>query len=235
MSQEAGDPKYWERRWREGRIGFHRGAVNQDLVRHAEAWLGEAASEGGGCRILVPLCGKSLDLVYLASEGHEVVGVEVSEEAVVAFHDENSISPEIVDRPPFREYVSQVVSTRMGLTLRVGDFFDLDPARDRFDAIYDRAALIALPPDLRRSYAQRLIDLLRPGGRLLLVGCRYRAEDMTGPPFSVEDEELVGHFASAGRWEKVEERDGGLDYPKLAERGLRELRSDVLFQKPTEG
>jgi len=171
------DPAFWQARWREGRIGFHEGRPNDLLVAHAQV-LGPPG------RVLVPLCGKSEDLAFLASLGHEVVGVELAGEAVEAFFEEHGLAPSRAPRGALEAW------TAGGVTILLGDFFDV--RREDVGAItafYDRAAIVALPPEMRPRYAAHLLHLAgnAPG---LLIAFEYPQERMEGPPFSVEEAEL---------------------------------------------
>jgi len=196
------EPDFWRARWGEGRIGFHEGRPNELLVRYA-ARLGEAR------RVLVPLCGKSVDLAYLASLGHEVVGVELVEDAVRAFFSEQGLTPGIDRTGNFTRY------TAPRLTLLCGDVFEttrelLGP----IDALYDRAALIALPAPLRDRYAAHVRTLLPAGSPALVVTLEYPDGLFTGPPFSVPDSILRSRFegATIERLEsKTNVRVGGKD------------------------
>jgi len=177
-------PDYWLERWQEGRIGFHRADVNPRLVLHHPRVLGETI------RVLVPLCGKSADLEWLAVQGHEVVGIELSEVAARAFFSERNIEPERTQRATFVEYRHGEVA------ILVGDFFAATPELTGYcDGVYDRAALIALPEDLRARYAAHLPTLLAPKAKLLLVTLDYDAEG--GPPFSVSPAEVKRRYAAA--------------------------------------
>lgn len=197
-------PDYWLERWRLGRIGFHEAEVNPLLVRHQRA-LSDAV------RVLVPLCGKSVDLEWLAVHGFEVVGVELSELAAQAFFAERGFTPERRERGRFIEY-------RHGpVTILVGDFFETSPDElDYFDAAYDRAAMIALPEELRRRYAAHLPTLLAPKAKLLLITLYYDAEG--GPPFSVSPEEVQASYANA-RISPLSSDDARADAPGPVERG----------------
>src|SRR5258708_37195960 len=138
---------YWLNRWKENRIGFHKAGVNPLLERF---WPRVAAAG----RTLVPLCGKSDDLAWIAGRGHDVVGVDLSEIAARAFASEHGLDATVVESPPF-------TALRAGhITYLVGDFFDLTPKNaGRFDLAYDRAALIAMPEDRRPAYTQKLLSL----------------------------------------------------------------------------
>ncbi len=178
---------FWQQRWREQRIGFHVPAVNEALVRWWPT-LGLAP----GSRVLVPLCGKSLDLWWLRDAGHEVVGVELSDLACEQVFTERGAVPHVALRGP---HVSRTVP---GLTVLKGDFFALKPA-EPFDAVWDRAALIALPPDLRLRYVARMAKLLSPSARGLLVTLEYDQTQRQGPPWAVMPDEVRSgygrHFA----------------------------------------
>ncbi|MCC6623075.1 MAG: thiopurine S-methyltransferase [Deltaproteobacteria bacterium] len=177
---------FWQSRWSEGRIGFHRAEPSADLVTHAPAsWSPDA-------RVLVPLAGKSVDLAWLAGRFREVVGVEFVRAAAVAFFAERGIVPEVRDESGVE------VLAHHNLSLRVQDFLELDPERvGHFDAAWDRAAIVALPEPTRARYAERLVALMRPGARILLASFEYPQAAMAGPPFSVGDEELLALFSPA--------------------------------------
>jgi thiopurine S-methyltransferase len=169
---------FWLSRWREGRIGFHEGAPNAFLRAHL-------ATLGAARRVFVPLCGKTEDLAFLAAHGHAVVGVELVEDAVRAFFAEHELTPTVTSRGALTEYASGAV------TLLVGDVFATTPALlGPIDALYDRAALIALPEALRVRYAAHLRALLPRGADGLLVTVEYPPEAMSGPPFSVPEAEV---------------------------------------------
>jgi thiopurine S-methyltransferase len=177
------DHTFWRARWTEGRIGFHEGTPNRFLTRHGD-WL-------AGCRrILVPLCGKTEDLAYLAGRGHEVVGVELVEDAVRQFFAEHAATPEVTAREGFSIYSAGAI------TVLAGDFFATTPALvGALDGIYDRAALIALPPDLRRRYVAHLGTIAPAARRELLVCLDCPDGSDEGPPFSVPEAEVRAHFA----------------------------------------
>src|SRR5687767_3882072 len=179
------DPDYWLERWQLGRIGFHRLDANPRLVEHHKVL-------DGVIRVLVPLCGKSADLEWLVVHGHDVVGIELSELAAQAFFAERGFTPERKELGSFVEY------RYGGIAILVGDFFDATPELlGYFDSAYDRAAMIALPADLRARYVAHLPTLLAPKARLLLVTLHYDAEG--GPPFDVSPDEVERSFPQARR------------------------------------
>jgi thiopurine S-methyltransferase len=180
------DPDFWKGRWREGKIGFHEGAPNAYLRQHLSA-LGPAR------RVLVPLCGKAEDLAFLASDeggAREIVGVELVEDAVRAFFAEHGWTPSREDRGALVRY------THGRISLFAGDVFAATPALlGPLDGWYDRAALIALTPELRARYVAQVRSLLSGGAHGLVVTVAYPQGLRAGPPFSVPDEELLAHLA----------------------------------------
>ena len=195
---------YWLERWRESRIGFHRADVNPRLVQHQRVF-------NDAVRVLVPLSGKSVDLEWLAVHGFEPVGIELSELAAQAFFSERGFSPERRELGSFIEYRHGAV------TILVGDFFAATTELlGYFDAAYDRAAMIALPEELRRRYTAHLPTLLAPKAKLLLVTLYYDAEG--GPPFSVSPDEVKASYAGA-RISELSSDDARADAPGPVERG----------------
>lgn len=190
-------PEFWLERWREGRIGFHREDVMPLLVQH---WPALAAPAGG--RVFVPLAGKSLDMIWLAAQGHPVLGAELSPLAVQQFFEENGLHPQVADTPAGQLHAVD------GIALMLGDVFALDAATlATCDAVYDRAALIALPPELRARYADEVYGRLPIGCLGLLITLEYPQPEKNGPPFSVGEAEVHRLFAKRWDIERLERRD----------------------------
>ena len=182
------EASYWKQRWADGKIGFHEGAPNHWLALYASR-LGE----GAGRRVLVPLCGKTVDLAFLAARGLEVVGVELSLPAAEAFFAEAGLAPSRVERD------GHVRLAAASIEIVVGDFFALTPSEvGTFDAYYDRAAVVALPAPLRERYAETLRTLLKPGAGGLLVTYEHDVVDGE-PPFSVPEAEVQRLFPDFAR------------------------------------
>lgn len=201
------DAAFWHGRWSEGRIGFHEGAPNAALGRHHERL-------GAGRRVLVPLCGKAEDLAFLAAQGHEVVGVELVESAVQAFFDEHALTPQVTRGGPLTRWVAGP------LTLLSGDVFEVTAALlGPVNALYDRAALVALPEAMRADYVRLLRRLLPTGSPGLLVTLEYAQGRLSGPPFSVPEAELRALFDGCAL-ELLEE--GPADGPRFTEAGAIE-------------
>ncbi len=196
-------PDFWHERWAENQIGFHQSTPTPLLLKHWEA-LGVPAD----ARVFVPLAGKSLDMSWLASQGHRVLGVELSQLAVEQFFAEHGLQPDIRESRYGRHYAAG------GIELIVGDAFGLDAdlLRD-CAAVFDRAALIALPPEVRLRYARELYAALPAGCRGLLVTLEYPQQEREGPPFSVPEDEVQALYA--GNWQvaRLERRPIAPEHP----------------------
>ncbi|MBX8472016.1 MULTISPECIES: thiopurine S-methyltransferase [unclassified Pseudomonas] len=209
-------PEFWHKKWESNQIGFHQPEVNPYLQRH---WPDLAIP--AQARVLVPLCGKSLDLLWLAGCGHQVLGVELSEKAVEDFFLEQQLQAQVSEQGDFKVY-------RAGsIELWCGDFFSLTAADVAgCTALYDRAAVIALPPAMRERYAAHLQGLL-PICRGLLVTLDYDQSQMPGPPFSVDDAEVQRLLGSTWRVEMLEEQDVLGDSWKFVQAGVTRLEERV--------
>ncbi|MCK0209658.1 thiopurine S-methyltransferase [Starkeya koreensis] len=182
------DEQFWHRKWRDNEIGFHREDANPLLLHHLPA-LGLATD----ARLLLPLCGKTRDIGWLLAQGHEVVGSELSELAVEQLFEELGVKPEIADDGPLRRFDAE------RLTVFAGNFFDLDRHRlGTVDAVYDRAAIVALPEAMRERYAGHLIHLTHTAPQLV-VTFEYDPSRLVGPPFAVPEAELRRHYGTAYR------------------------------------
>jgi thiopurine S-methyltransferase len=208
------DPEFWHARWRTRQIGFHQPSPHPFLERW---WPGLGVP--AGARVYVPLCGKSLDMVWLAVRGHTVVGTELSPIAVQEFFGEQAGSAAgVVTDGPFRRHASGPIE------ILEGDAFDLTPALlGPVQAAYDRAALVALPPQARAKYAQQFAMLMPTGSRTLLVAFEYDQTLKAGPPFSVEPDEVATLYGTIFSVEEVARVDILDASPKFAEQGVRRL------------
>jgi len=191
------DIEYWRKAWHEGRIGFHQQSINPRLVEYFQRL--ELAR---GSRVLVALCGKSRDLLWLRDQGCGVIGVEVSDMAVNAFFEENGLEHHVEEDGSFRRHSTD------GIEIIEGDFFELQ-ATDigPVAAAYDRAALIALPEPLRRRYGTAMKSLLPGGARVLLLSIEFDIEGYEGPPFSVSADEVSRIYAPEFSIELLIEED----------------------------
>jgi thiopurine S-methyltransferase len=206
-------PEFWHERWRGGQIGFHQPAVDRSL---REQWpvLGLAS----GSSVFVPLCGKSLDLLWLRDQGHSVTGVELSAVALESFCMENGI-------PAMRRTLDHFdVYQAANLQLYCGDFFALTPPLlGAVTAVYDRAALISWIAELRAGYVAHISALTRPGTQTLLVTLEYPQTQMKGPPFSVTADDVEHLYARNHAIQELSRHDVLATEPRLRSRGVTQL------------
>jgi thiopurine S-methyltransferase len=205
--------EFWEERWRAHHIGFHQSAVNAGLQRHMPA-LGLEP----GDTVLVPLCGKSLDMIWLRDEGYRVIGVELVEQALEEFIVENELAVERRNEANFTRYRDESIE------LLCGDFFALETA-DVADVrgVYDRAALIALPPEMRRRYADHLRSILPDEWRMLLLTIQYDQQLKSGPPFAVTGDEVRKLYERGAHVELLQRSDVIAREPRFKEQNIPEL------------
>lgn len=200
---------HWLERWQAGRTGWHETEGSASLKKHWTA---------NGRRVLVPLCGKTRDLIWLEQQGNDVVGVELSEIAAEAFFDENEIA------------FSRTAGTRIAYTARerrisifCGDYFEFSDAP--FDGYYDRAALVAVAPPLRQQYVQHTRSLLAAAAARLIISLEYDQSIVNGPPYAVSAADM------AALWPELQRVDSHDDIanspPKFKEAGLRAMTEVV--------
>lgn len=217
-------PEFWHERWSSHRIGFHRDAPLPLLVTHWPALDLPADSQ-----VFVPLSGKSLDMVWLAEQGHRVLGVELSELAVRQFFDERGLVPAVHTTTAGTHHAAGPY------TLIVGDAFALDASvLADCAAVYDRAALIALPPDLRRVYAATAWHRLPAACRGLLVTLEYPQAQKDGPPFSVDADEVHSRLDTDWRIDEIARRDILANEPGFVAEGVTAL-STVVYRVERRG
>lgn len=213
----------WRKRWVDNQIGWHQEKFNPRLLKY---WQGVAGDAKGA--VLVPLCGKTLDMIWLAEQGHQVIGVELSEIAIESFFKENEMDAQWHEEHGIR-------FMRCGsVTIYCCDFFETHTKwLGEIDFIYDRAAHIALPPPVRRRYGQHIGELIGAQTRGLLLTIEYDQEKHDGPPFSVPAREIGGNFGSHFELEMLCENEIIENQPKYREWGLDSLieRAHILKAK----
>lgn len=175
------DKDFWHAMWSSGRVGFHQSEINTFLKSHWD--ILELNNYG---EVLVPLCGKSLDMLWLKQMGHEVIGIELSQKALDEFVEENDLmDTAVITHDHYCGYQLK------DMTLLCGDFFHLSSLDcQKVVAVYDRAALIAFPEDMRSRYASHLKKIVPQATKIFLVAMEYDQSLTQGPPFSVEEAEI---------------------------------------------
>lgn len=188
---------FWLKKWQANEIAFHEPEGNNALPA-----LWPRLGVDPAATVFVPLCGKSVDLIWLARQGHPVIGVELSPVAVTAFFAESQLTPTVTERDGFRIHAAG------GVEIWCGDLFALpDTILADAAAIYDRASLIAFPPEMRPRYAEKLANATASGTATLLLTVEYDQSRMDGPPFSVPADEIEKLFADACDIEQIGRQD----------------------------
>lgn len=208
---------FWHERWERTEIGFHQ----QDINVHLQQFWSRLGLQSGQ-QVFVPLCGKSRDLLWLAGEGHPVIGVEISPIAVEAFFQENRLHPRRWQEGAFEIWEQDEVR------ILLGDYFALEPQHLADTAgVYDRASLIALPPAMRERYARHLDAILPSGIRTLLMTLEYDQTVLTGPPFAVSEVEVRTLYETTHEIELLYTRDALSEESRWRDRGLTWLLERV--------
>ena len=207
------NPEFWQARWKEKRIGFNQPKVNPLLIKYFSD-----LKMATGSRIFIPLCGKSIDMIWLANQGFDMVGVELVESAVQEFFTENNISYTIKahDKSSNIKCYQGQLSGQI-IALWVADIFMLSTNDvGRVDAVYDRAALIAMPAELRPQYSQQVIDLSQNAPQLLLT-LNYDQNERAGPPFSISHEQIQQYYSAHYQIQELEGKPSTLNAaPEMA-------------------
>jgi len=211
------DPEFWRERWQKQEIAFHQAASHDLMQKH---W--PALGLGRDTTVFVPLCGKSLDMVWLAAQGHRVVGAELSEIAIDDFFVEQGLEAASKTMNGF------AVKSAGAYELWCGDFFELPQAAVASAAgIYDRAALIAFPASMQGRYAEKLTALAPAAAPIFLVTLDYDQSEMTGPPFATPRRQVDRLFADRYDIAQIECRDVLDQAPRFRQRGLTALEECV--------
>lgn len=194
---------FWINKWQTNQIGFHLSDANPLLVKHFKK-----LSLPKGARVFIPLCGKSLDISWLLSQGHRVVGAELVELAIIQLFEELGVKPEVKELGKLKHYSAPQID------ILVGNIFDINQETlGEVNAVYDRAAIVALPEEIRKKYSSHLKTITKNAPQLLIT-FEYDQSLFSGPPFSVDAEEVQSHYEKS---ELLESHDlpGGIrgQYP----------------------
>ena len=207
---------FWHHRWETQQIGWHREIYNDLLTKH---WDSIGAPDGG--KVLVPLCGKSLDMMWFASEGYTVIGSEMVNQAIQTFFAENGLRPKITKDGNHVQHTCEL------FTIFEGNFFDIEEDTIQADSWYDRAAMIAIPPERREDYVEQLRNLTKENAVGLLITFAYPPEEMDGPPFALHDEDVHRLFSEGFEVQCLET----MDLTDEKDRGLSQVTSSVFSIK----
>jgi len=209
--------EFWLERWERAEIGFHQDEINPYLSRF---WPELKIPHGG--EVFVPLCGKSLDMVWLRQQGNHVLGVELSPIAVQDFFVDQGMKAQRLSGGGFVNHMAD------GYCLACGDCFDLrkeDMAK--VSAVYDRASLVALPPVMRERYASHLANILPRGTKILLVTFDYPQAEMQGPPFAVSVKEVEALYGKYAEIRLLAQEDVLGQNPRFRQRGVSRMEENI--------
>ncbi len=210
---------YWLDRWECDDISFHQTDVNLYLNKY---W--PELKLAYGSKVFVPLCGKSRDMLWLNEKGHAVLGIELSKLAVQAFFQENNYTPHCETNDKFEVFRFN------DLSILYGDFFDLNKNDlATVIAVYDRASIVALPPEMRERYANHLMNILPPGTQILLITFDYPQSEMAGPPFAVSPDEIKQLYQQHADIHLLAQSDVLEQNPRFKERGLSRIQETVFL------
>lgn len=180
------DASFWHERWTTNQIPFHEPKPNPLLTKYFNRLQLRKRA-----RVFVPLCGKTLDIGWLLAQGHHVAGAELSPIAIEQLFAQLRLEPKIKKERALTHYSAP------GIDIFVGDIFKLTATTlGRVDAIYDRAALVALPPEVRKRYTAHLRKITSSAPQLI-VTFDYDQNKMSGPPFAIPNDELVQHYGKS--------------------------------------
>ncbi len=214
---------YWLESWKQNKIGFHQHEINGHLSSFWKQLNAEDQSQ-----VFLPLCGKSLDLLWLRQQGHHVLGIEISAIAILDFFVENNLTFNSRYQNDLQIWESE------HLTILQDDFFNLT-AHQLLDVagVFDRAALVALPISLRQKYAQHLKNILSEKAKILLIAFEYDQSKMDGPPFAVHEAEIHELYGDRYEIKLLLSQDALDNYPSFRSRGLSCLTEKVYLLTPT--
>lgn len=216
------ESEFWHQRWQSNEIGFHKDRVNPYLTSH---WSRLALDRTS--RVFVPCCGKTLDLLWLVRQGHDVVGIEISPLAVETFLSENGLTADVKSQGSFTVY------SAAGLEIYCGDLFDLNTdIIGTIDAVYDRAAMIAMPPGMRNDYCRQLRRLTEDKAPVLLITMEYPQTEMQGPPFSVNKDEVMSAYGDRYQITQCETLDILAQEGRFREKGVSRMEEHVFTLIP---
>lgn len=214
--------EFWHERWQKNQIGFHQANINVHLEQF---WPQLKLAQGAP--VFVPLCGKSLDMLWLRAQGYPVLGIELSAIAVRDFFAENQLTPTVTQQGKFERWEAD------GLVILLGDFFDLTQADlAQCGAVYDRASLIALPPAMRPSYAEHFLKIVPTSNSVLLITVEYDQTVAKGPPFSVSEQEVSSYYANTYDIQLITTVDALDEFSGFRNKGITALDEHVFLLKP---
>lgn len=208
----------WHQHWTNARPGFHEGQVNPYLRQFLPRF---GLQKGDG--IFLPLCGKTVDMLWLSEQGFKVIGVELSSVAVESFFEESGLKYEQGVTQEFTVY------STAGITIYQGDFMHLKPQQfASCKLVYDRASIVAIERFNRAAYKTKLLELIPEATPMLMVVLDYDQSQMSGPPFSVPVNEVMELYGPEYEVELLQSRELIEEQAHWKKRGLNSLIESAL-------
>jgi thiopurine S-methyltransferase len=215
MEQKVNWHDFWSR---EGNPGFHEEEGNSYLKQFLPQF-----DLNPGDHIFLPLCGKTVDMLWLANQGFTVSGVELSEVAVKAFFEESELDYKVESMEDFNCYYSDKIR------LYHGNFIDLKTWQlSSCKLVYDRAAMVAIEPDIRHLYSQHMLRIIPDASAMLMILLEYDQNIVSGPPFSVTQSEVDSYYGQHFQLETLLHEEMIDKEPRWRERGLLSFKETVL-------
>jgi len=195
MASEEDRTQMWKDRWDAGQIGFHKSDVHQTLVKYIDKLF----PNGNKGKIFVPLCGKTVDMKWLADNGIDVIGLDAVRVSLEQFYSEHNIENSVEKCADLGQEAEVFKSSDNKIRLYCADMFKFSPdIEGTFDAIWDRGSLVAIYRKDVPTYAEIIKKLLKPGASCLVEVFEYDVSIFDGvdnpqkppPPHPVLEEEL---------------------------------------------
>jgi len=206
------DNSFWYEIWLNDETHFHKVETNEYLLQFHHV-LGDLKNK----TVFVPLCGKSLDLLWFYNQGANVIGAELSDRAIESFFAEHQLDYQKTDETSFSIYEHDKIK------IICGDLFQLSSQQVQADVIYDRAALVALPEELRERYVQKMVELSKPESQTLLITMSFQSPNDGKPPFTITEEQVQNLYGDHFDIERLYHNKNAVIPPHLHERGFSNL------------
>lgn len=208
----------WHSHWTKKSPGFHEGRVNAYLKQYLPLFKLQP-----GDTVFMPLCGKAVDILWLAEQGFRVVGVELSQVAVESFFEESGLGFKQ------REAGKLVLYEAPNIALYQGDFMHLEPQTlSTCKLVYDRASIVAIESFNRAAYKKKVLELVPAATPMLMVTLSYDQNQMAGPPFSVPVDEITKLYLPEYQLKTLQSCEQIDERPRWKERGLESLIETAL-------
>lgn len=213
--------KFWHKKWEKNEIGFHLDSYNPILTKH---WIDFKSNFSKLGSVLIPLCGKSKDILFFSDMGLKVTGVELSEDAIIAFFKENNLAynVSIVNNSKLYSCLEkdiQIFNCDI-LTLSHKDL-------GKVEMIYDRASIVALPQKIRTDYVKWIHEIKNNETKVFMNVFEFDAPN--GPPFSITLSDIKNYFSDSFTVTLIESIDIEAHKIQIHKNDISWLKSQIYF------